>query len=155
MFQCLAARHALRVVVVQKPCDYLERILVRVRNKFVDSCALLGFEVKYHVSGLLLKLVEDGLLWSAQDVVDFVDLVQLVVSRKDREQRNNFKEDAAYAPVVHFVIVVAVSHQTFRRAVPPRAYVLGKGRLRVHATTGPEIGKLHLVVSDQNVFATI
>ena len=107
------------------------------------------------MTGLFLKLIKDGLLWGAEDVVDFVDLVQFVVSGEDRKQRNNFEEDAAYAPVVHFVIVVAVSHQTFRRAVPPGANVLCEGRLRIHAAAGPEIGKLHLVVPDQNVFATI
>lgn len=116
---------------------------------------MLGFEVELHVTRLFLKLVKDGLLWGTEDVVDFVDLIKFVVSGEDRKQRNNFEKNAAHAPVVHLVIVVAVSHQTFRRAVPPGAYVLCEGGLRVDAATGPEIGKLHLVVPDQNVFATI
>ena len=40
--------------------------------------------------------------------MNFVDLVELIVAREEREQRKDLKIDATNTPVVHLVIVVAV-----------------------------------------------
>jgi len=75
-----------------------------------------------------------------------MNLIQFVITRKQREQRNNFEEDAANAPIVHLVIVVAIGKQTLRRSVPPGADVLCEGQLRIDPSAGAEICKLYLVV---------
>ena len=50
--------------------------------------------------------------------MNLVDLVQLIVPWEQREERQHLKEDAAYTPDVHFVSIVAVSHEAFRCTVP-------------------------------------
>ena len=40
--------------------------------------------------------------------MNLVHLVQLIVTREERKQRDDLKHDAAYAPQVHLVAVVAV-----------------------------------------------
>jgi len=78
--------------------------------------------------------------------MNFVNLVQFVIAWKQREQRNYFKEDAANAPIVHLVVVVAIGEQALRRPVPPGADVLCEGQLRVDPSARAEICKLDLVV---------
>lgn len=63
-----------------------------------------------------------------------MDLIEFVVTRKQREQGQDFKVNAADSPVVHLMIVVAISQEALRRSVPPRADILCKWRLRVDAT---------------------
>jgi hypothetical protein len=55
-----------------------------------------------------LELVENFLRWCSEDVVDFVHLVKLIVAWEERKEAHDFKEDAAYAPIVHFVVVISV-----------------------------------------------
>ena len=66
--------------------------------------------------------------------MDFVHLIQLVIPREKREKGQDFKIDAAYSPVVHLVVVVAIGEEALGRPVPPRADILCKWRLRVDAT---------------------
>lgn len=61
--------------------------------------------------------------------MNLVHLVQLIVAWEKREQCENLKVDAADAPVVHLVIIVAVCKQAFWRPVPARADVFSEGRL--------------------------
>ena len=56
--------------------------------------------------------------------MDFMDLVELVISGEQREETQNFKEHAAHPPDVHFVVVVAVGEQALGRPVPARRNVL-------------------------------
>ncbi len=104
------------------------------------------------MGGDLFEFIKQFLTWSAKYIVDFVNLVQFVVAREEGEQRKNFEKHAADAPIVHFVVVVAVSHQALGRAVPARGDVLGEGRLRVDAAAGAEVGELNLVFFEQNIF---
>jgi hypothetical protein len=83
--------------------------------------------------------------------VDFVYLVQFIVSRENREQRNNFKQHASHTPQVHFVSVVAVSEQTLGGAVPSGGDVLGVRLFAVDATARTEVSKLDLIVHQQDV----
>ena len=83
-----------------------------------------------------------------------MDLIEFVVAREQREQGQDFKVNAADSPVVHLMIVVAISQEALRRSVPPRADILCKWRLRVDATAWPKIGQLHLVFFQKDVFTT-
>lgn len=84
--------------------------------------------------------------------MDFIDLVKLVISREKWIQSNNFKEDAANAPQVHFVSVVTVSQQTLRRSVPSSTYVLSVGLLTVYPSTAAKICELNTIIHYQNIF---
>ena len=67
--------------------------------------------------------------------MDLVDLIKLVIPREEREQGQDFKIDAAHAPVVHLVVVIAVSEQTLGWPIPPRADVFRERWLRVYPAT--------------------
>ena len=41
--------------------------------------------------------------------MNLINLVKLIISREQRAQREYFIHNAAYAPNVHFVTVIAVS----------------------------------------------
>ena len=86
--------------------------------------------------------------------MNFVDLIKFIVAWEQREQGQDFKVNAANPPVVHLVIVVAVSQEALRRSVPSGADILCKRRLRVDATARPKVCQLHLVFFQQDVFTT-
>jgi len=83
--------------------------------------------------------------------VDFLNLVHLVIAWKEGKEREHFEKYAAQSPVVHLVIVVAVSHEALGGPVPTRADVLSEGRLAVDAATRAEVGELDLVIFNKNV----
>jgi len=82
-----------------------------------------------------------------------MDLVEFVVAREEWEERQDFEEDTAHAPNVHFVSVVAVSHQTFRRSVPPGRNVLRQWRLAVEAAATAQVCQFDCISREQDVFA--
>ena len=55
-----------------------------------------------------LKLVQQLLVRSAEDVMNFVDLVEFIVTGEQGEQRDDFEHDATDTPQVHLVPVVTV-----------------------------------------------
>lgn len=67
------------VVVYQKFLDNLPCFRI-LRNHLLETCALFLREIEFHVTRYFLKLVQEFLLGSTQNVVDFVDLVELVGS---------------------------------------------------------------------------
>jgi hypothetical protein len=85
--------------------------------------------------------------------MNFMYLIKLVISREERKEREDLKEDTADAPVVHLMIIVAIREQALRRPVPSRGDVLSERGLAVHASARAEIRKLHLIVLDQDVLA--
>jgi hypothetical protein len=91
------------------------------------------------VRRILLKGVQSFLRWRPHDVVNFVDLVKLVVAGEEREEGKYFEKDTAYTPDVHLVPVVTVSQETLRCAIPPSGYVLGEGRFAVKASATTQI----------------
>lgn len=120
-----------------------------MRNQLSDTCADDMREVEVDVGCISLKPFEYFSRRSAEDVVYLVDLILLVVAWKQREETEDLEEDAACAPDVHLVVVVPVSQQTFRRAIPSRRYVFliiryktgcnCKGLLRVDSSARAEI----------------
>ena len=57
---------------------------------------------------LLLELRKKLFGGGAEDIMNFVNLVQLIVAREQREKSKDLEVDAADTPVVHLVVVVAV-----------------------------------------------
>lgn len=78
-------------------------------NQLHNAGAFSRWEIELHVGCVLLELSEQVFIWSANDVVNFVHLVQFIVAWEKREQRNYLEQHAADAPNVHFVPVIAVS----------------------------------------------
>jgi hypothetical protein len=58
---------------------------------------------------ILLELLKQGFLRRTYNIMDFSDLVKFIVSWEEGIQGNDFEQDAANAPQVHFVPVVTVS----------------------------------------------
>ena len=103
------------------------------------------------MSRVLLEFLEERIFGRPDDVVDLVNLVQLVVAREERVERNDLEEHAADAPQVHLVAIVAVGQQALGRAVPPRADVLRVRLFAVNPAATTEICEFHAVVHYQNI----
>ena len=129
----LGRRHPVRLVVENELRNHIHHVWTCVRKQLLDSSTLLFFEVELHVGCHFCEFVQQSLVWRTQDVMDFVNLVHFVVAGEQREQSQHLEVDTAHAPVVHLVVVIPISHQTLRRAVPTRRDVLREGRLRVNA----------------------
>lgn len=124
-------------------------------DQFRDARAFNSSETELcevHMARMSLELIEQLLVRRAQDVMYLVHLIEFIISWEKWEQGDDFKHDAADAPKVHLVAVIAVSEEAFGRSVPPRGDVLGVGLLGVDASARPEVGQLDLVLHQQNVF---
>ena len=146
MFQGLACRHSVAIIVNQQLRYDLCGVGRHVWDQLCNAAALLGRKVKLHVAGNTLKLGQQVRVRRAQDVVNLVHLVKFVVAREEGKQGEDFEVDAADAPVVHLVIVVAVGQQTLGRPVPARANVLSERWLGVDAAARAEVCQLDLVL---------
>ena len=103
--------------------------------------------------GVLLESIEDFLRGRAQNVVDFVYLVEFIVAGEEWKQGKDLEKDTAHAPNIHLVPVVPISHQTLRCAVPTRRDVLCQGRFAIEAPTAAEIRQLDRITGQQYVLA--
>lgn len=84
--------------------------------------------------------------------MNFLNLVHLIVAREEWEKSKHFEKHTAQTPIVHLVIVVAISHQALWRSIPSCANVLSEGWLTINTATGAEIGQFDLVVLNENIF---
>ena len=85
--------------------------------------------------------------------MNFVDLIEFIIAREEREETKHFKDNASDPPQIHLVSIIAISKQALRSSVPPRRDILGVGLLRVNAATGTEVSELYLVLHQQNVLS--
>jgi hypothetical protein len=56
-----------------------------------------------------------------------VDLVELVLARKERFFGDELEQNAAETPNIHLLVIVAVSHEALGCPVPPRRYIIRIG----------------------------
>lgn len=112
-------------------------------NQLGDALILFGSEFELHVRSNFLKFVKQFLGRCTEDVMNFVDLVKLILAWEQRVQGQDLEEDATDSPNIHFVAVVAVCHEAFGGSVPPSGDVLGERRLIVEAPATAEISKLN------------
>ena len=90
-------------------------------DQVADSCAPLRGKMKFDVRVLVaLETLKNVFLGSAQDVMDFVHLIELVFSWEKGEEGQDLEKDAADAPDIHFVVIIPLRQQTLWRSVPPR-----------------------------------
>ena len=79
MLQRLSCGHPVIVVVDEELADDVTGVLM-LRYQLGQTCPFLLWEVKFHVARNLLELVKQLFVGSSDDVVNFVDLIELVGS---------------------------------------------------------------------------
>mmetsp|Transcript_70159 Transcript_70159/g.188936 ORF Transcript_70159/g.188936 Transcript_70159/m.188936 type:complete len:229 (-) Transcript_70159:41-727(-) len=89
--------------------------------------------------------------WGAQDVVDLLDLIHLVLAREEREEGDDLEADTARSEEIHLKVVITVGQQTLRSSIPACADVLREWLPRVDATATSQVRELDLVVHEQEV----
>ena len=154
MLERLRSRYTIVSIVDQQLLDQVDDLRAGLGDQFRNAGSLHAPQTELgevHVARVPLELIEQLLVGGAEDVMDLVHLVKLVVAWEEGEQGNDFEHDAANAPQVHLVAVVSVSKEAFGCTVPPGGDVLGVGLLGVDAATRSEVSQLHLVLHQQNV----
>jgi len=99
-----------------------------------------------------LELVQNGFWRTADDIMYLVHLVQFVSSWKQWKECKYLKKHTPNPPDVHFLVLVTVGQQTFRRPVPTCTYLLGERGVRENASTRPEVCQFQSVLDQQNIF---
>ena len=84
-------------------------------------------EDPFRALGVLSKLLQQCFRWCAKNLVDPVNLVGLILTRKQGVQRHDLKKDAPYAPNVHLVPIVSISQKALWGSVPSCGDVLCVG----------------------------
>jgi hypothetical protein len=88
--------------------------------------------VGFHMCGFALEPAKQFGTGRSEHFVDAMDLVELTGAIEERKLGNHLKKDTAVTPDIHFGVVVAVSHEAFRSAVPPGGDVFSIGMLAVN-----------------------
>ncbi len=74
-----------------------------------DSCTASVGEIELDVGVLVsFESGKDVLLGSPKHIMNFMDLIKLILTREQREQRKNLKEHAPHAPYIHLIVIVAL-----------------------------------------------
>ena len=81
-----------------------------------------------------------------------MDLVNLIVTWKQREERDDLEKDTSKAPHIHLVPIVSISQETLRSTIPSGRNVLRVGLFGVNASTGSEIGQFNVIIGQKDVF---
>lgn len=131
MPQSVLSTDSLVMVVNQKLYKNVLQVLSAARRqKLLHSDALLRRKVYLHVGGLTSKSLQYLLLRSTQDIMNSMNLIELVLARKQRLFSYEFKKDTTESPNIHFFVIVAVSHEAFGSPVPTsRDIVSVRGRM--------------------------
>ena len=86
MSQQLRCCVSLISIVNQHLENYLLGFFRNIWYEVCDANELLRLEVKFHVSCILLEVVQELLGRCSENLMDLVDLVKLVVTWKERKQ---------------------------------------------------------------------
>ena len=130
VLESLPRRHAVVRVIDKQTLHEVDAVCAAVWQQLGDAGALFGREVEVYLCGALRELCQEVWGGCTEDVVDFLNLVNLVGAWKEGEQGNDFKKDAAHAPHVHLVGVVAIGQQALRGTVPACAASAGTTKTR-------------------------
>ena len=79
------------------------------------------------------KVVDQFRFGRAQDFIDFMDLVKLIYTVKQRILGDHFEQNTPVAPNIHLEVVVAIRHEALGSAIPPRRNILSVGGLAVYS----------------------
>ena len=97
--------------------------------------------------GILVSFesLQDSFMGCSENVVYFMNLIELVLAWEQWEETQDFEENAAHSPDVHFVVVVALGEETLRGSVPSGGDILGMP-LPLHSFATTKINQLYLFV---------
>ena len=76
---------------------------------------------------LATKTLEHFSPGSTKDVVNPMNLIQLVFAREEWLFGDQLEQYAAKTPNIHFLVVIAISHQTLRSPVPASGDIVSIG----------------------------
>lgn len=76
---------------------------------------------------LAAKAFEDIRFWGSKYIIDPMDLIKFIFARKQRFFSDKFEEHTAKSPDVHFLIVIAISHEALGSPVPACGYIIRVG----------------------------
>ena len=85
--------------------------------------------------------------------MDLINLIQFVVAREQRKERQDFEEHASNSPNIHLVSIMPVSHQTLGSTVPTGRNILREGRVVVKASATSEICEFNDITRDKDVLS--
>lgn len=135
MLQKLGGRPPLVLIVYQHFLYYVRAVGGDVRNHFGKAFPLLLWEIDLHMRGMFPEEIEDLLAWSTNDIMNLVDLIEFVITWEQWAKGQDLVHDAAYAPDVHFVAVVAICEEALRSPVPTGGDVFGQRLVLVKSPT--------------------
>lgn len=140
VFHCLTGCDPIIRVVNKQFKDQIYCFWAGIRQQFSNTSTLFNFrEIKFHVSSVFLKFIEEVLRWRPHNVVNSMYLIKFIISREEWKQGEHFKEDTANTPHIHFVSVITVCQKTLRSSVPPCRNVFGVRLLRVDTSAWSKI----------------
>jgi len=108
-------------IVGQQLVKKVNELFRSIGKQLLEADALLLRKVKLiltHMRGPTFEQIYQGLFGSAQNLVDFVDLVELALAIEQRIFGDHLEQHTPVAPDVHFEIVVAIGHQALGCSVP-------------------------------------
>ena len=111
-------------------------------HQLSDAYPLLRREVEGDVTRTFAsELLKDFATGSTQHLVNTVDLVYLVASRKQRIQGRDLEHNAAGAPQIHLRAVVSVRKEALWGAVPPCGDILRVWLLTINTSAATKVGQ--------------
>ena len=123
-----------------------------MRYQMIKPFKLLWREVNLHVSCVFPEVIKDFFRGCAEDIMNLVDLVELIISWEEWAEGEDFVHNATDTPDIHFVTVIAVGQKALWGSVPSSGDVFGEWLILVEAPTTAKIGKLHHFAREQNIF---
>ena len=109
----------------------------------IKAFKLLWREIYLHMSCMSPEIIKDFLRGSSKHFMDLVNLVELVISWKQRTEGEDFVHNATNAPDIHFVTVIAICQKTLWCSVPSGRNILCEWLVLVQAPTTTKISQFH------------
>ena len=82
MLQGLTCCDSVIRIVHQQLLDQVLNFCARMGDQLYDPCSFYCGEVELHMGGIFLEVVKQALLGRPEDIVDFMNLINFIISRK-------------------------------------------------------------------------
>ena len=81
MFKCLRCRQSVIMIIDEKLRDNVTSFWI-LRHNFMETSSFLFWEIKLHMTCNFLKLVEQFFLRSSDNIMNFIYLIQFILTGK-------------------------------------------------------------------------
>lgn len=139
-YSLLGCDSFVRIVCEKLYQDIFEIVRTSRRQKLLESDSFFQWKVDLHVRGLSSKPIKNFRFRCTYHVMNTVNLIEFVFSRKKRFLCDKLKKDASESPYVHFFIVVSIGHQALRSTIPSGRNIIGVGSRTVFSFARTQIG---------------